>query len=57
MRNLPVWLKALKLSDSSVGWKTTIGFGVILLLLNGVLVACTRVNKSFSIISTRTGRR
>ena len=45
MRNLPVWLKALKLSNSSVGWKTTIGFGVILLLLNGVLVACTREQK------------
>ena len=42
MRNLPVWLKALKLGNSSVGWKTKIGFGVILLLLTGALAACTR---------------
>ena len=42
MRNLPVWLKAHKLRNGRVGWKTEIGFGVILLLLIGALAACTR---------------
>ena len=42
MRNLPVWLKAHILRSCSMDWETKIGFGVILLLVTGVLAACTR---------------